>query len=144
MADRAGFLQFLRAAGITVAALPDNSTYIDSALALSVEVVYSPMQDASPLLYDQAVYNLGTSNLIEMAADQIGSTFFADVRKSFNMAGFMPGVIQASADESTSTTMLVPEFMKNLTLADLQYLKNPWGRAYLAIAQRIGTLWGMT
>jgi hypothetical protein len=40
--------------------------------------------------------------------------------------------------------MLNPEVMNNLTFADLQTLKTPWGRIYLGIAQDVGTLWGVT
>jgi hypothetical protein len=40
--------------------------------------------------------------------------------------------------------LLNPEAMKTFTLANLQNLKTPWGREYLAIAQRAGTTWGLT
>jgi len=52
--------------------------------------------------------------------------------------------VGASEDEATSQTLLTPEAMKGLTLADLQNLKTPWGRQYLAFAQSYGTLWGIT
>lgn len=144
MATKAGFLAFLRAAGFTTTVLPDASADIDTALALSIEIVYLGIQDASTMLYDQAVYNLATSNLIEMAADQTGQTFFADLRTKFNILNFVPGLISETSDENTSESLLNPDFMKKLTIADLQYLKTPYGRAYLAIAQRVGTMWGMT
>jgi hypothetical protein len=144
MANRAGFVQFIRAAGIDSASLPDASTYIDAALALSIEIVYEPMASASPLMYDQAVYNLGMSTLVETAPDQTNKTTFFDLRKSFNINGFVPGVVQSSGDEGTYSSMLVPDFFKNLTFADLQYIKTPWGRAYMAIAQRVGSLWGVS
>ena len=145
MANRAGFLSFLRTSvGLTSAQLPDNSTDIDSALALSLEIVYSGIQQVSQLMYDQAVYNLGMSNLIEFANDQAGQTYFATARKTYNISGFVPGVISSTSDEGTSEGLLNPEVMKNLALSDLQYLKNPWGRQYLAIAQRVGSGWGMS
>jgi hypothetical protein len=144
MATKAGFLAFLRAAGFTTVVLPDASTDIDTALALSLEIVYLGILDASPLYYDQAVYNLATSNLIELAQDQTGQTFFSALRTKFNILNFVPGLISSTADENTSESLLNPEFMKKLTIADLQYLKTPYGRAYLAIAQRIGSVWGMT
>jgi len=145
MANRAGFLAFIRnSMGITVAQLPDLSTDIDAAFNLSVALVYAPIEQASPLIYDSAVYNLGGANLIEFASDQTGQTFFADQRKNFNINGFVPGVIQSASDESTSSSMLIPDFMKNLTMADLQYIKTPWGRTYLSYAQRIGPVWGMS
>jgi hypothetical protein len=104
--------------------------------------VYQPIQIASPLLYDNAVYNLGMSNLIEFTPDQIGRTMFATLRKTYSILAFKPGVVQSSGDEGTNTSLLVPDFMKNLTMADLQYIKTPWGRAYMAIAQRVGPVWG--
>ena len=144
MVTRAGFLAFIRAQGITTADLPDASAYVDSSMALAIEIVYTPMQAASPLMYDNAVYNLGMSNLVEFAPDQTGRTTFKDLRKNYNINGFIPGVVQSSGDEGTNTSMLVPDFMKNLTMADLQYIKTPWGRTYMGIAQRIGPLWGRT
>lgn len=144
MVDRAGFLVFIRAAGITTAQLPDASPDIDAALALSLAIVYEGIQIASTLMYENAVYNLGLSNLIEFATDQTGQTFFKDQRGIYNIDGFVPGVISSSSDEGTSQSLLNPEFLKNLMLSDLQYLKTPWGRQYLSIAQRIGTVWGVS
>jgi len=144
MADRTGFLAFIRATGVTTAQLPDASTDIDSALALSIAIVYIRIQEVSPLIYDSAVYNLAFSNLIEFATDQPAQTFFADQRKNFNILGFVPGVISSTSDEGTSESLLNPEFMQKLSLADLQYLKTPWGRQYLSIAQRVGPIWGMS
>jgi hypothetical protein len=144
MADRIGFLAFIRGTGITTAQLPDASPDIDNALALSIAIVYIGIQQASSLMYDQAVYNLGMSNLVEFATDQSGQTTFTTLRASYNIMGFVPGVISSTSDEGTSESLLNPDFMKQLTLADLQYIKTPWGRAYLAIAQRIGPVWGMS
>jgi len=145
MATRALFLANIRGSmGITTVQLPDASTDIDAALNLALALVYAPMQNASQLIYDSAVYNLGGSNLIEFASDQTGQTFFADMRKKFNINGFVPGAIQSASDEGTSESMLIPDFMKNLTMADLQYIKTPWGRTYLSYAQRIGPMWGIS
>lgn len=145
MPTRAGFLLFIRGSmGINSTVLPDNSTDIDGAFALATETVYQPMAQASALLYDLSVYNLGGALLIEFASDQTGQTFFADARTKFNINGFAPGVIAATSDETSSETLLNPEFMKNLMMADLQYIKTPWGRAYMGYAQRIGTCWGIS
>jgi hypothetical protein len=142
MVTRGGYLTFLRAQGITATYLPDNSPDVDSSLALAVEIVYTGINDVSPMLYDNAVYNLATSNLIEFATDQTGQTFFADLRTKYKINSFVAGLVSASGDESTSQTLTVPDWMKNISLADLQYLKTPWGRQYMSIAQRTGTLWG--
>ena len=144
MADRTGFLAFIRATGVSTAQLPDASPDIDSALALSVAIVYIRIQEVSQSIYDSAVYNLAFSNLIEFASDQPAQTFFADQRSKFNILGFVPGVISSTSDEGTSESLLNPDFMRGLSMADLQYLKTPWGRQYLSIAQRVGPIWGMS
>jgi|ERR1700747_852875 len=71
-------------------------------------------------------------------------TYFATLRRQFNLAGFVPGVISASNDESTGQSILNPEFMKGLTLGNLQNLKTPYGRQYLAFAQDYGQIWGVS
>ena len=144
MADRAGFLAFIRAQGITAAQLPDASSDIDSALALSLEIVNDDIQSISTLMYNHAVYNLGVSNLIEFASDQPGSTFFADQRVKYKVAGFVGGVVSSTSDEATSTTLATPDWLQRASISELQYLKNPWGRHYVEIAQRMGSLWGST
>jgi hypothetical protein len=53
-------------------------------------------------------------------------------------------VVSSSADVSTSESLLVPDAAKGFQFADLQYLKTPYGRAYLGYAQRYGQLWGIT
>ena len=71
-------------------------------------------------------------------------TYFATLRRQFNIGGFRAGVISASNDESTGESILNPEFMKTLTLGNLQNLKTPWGRQYLAFAQDLGSVWGIS
>lgn len=75
-----------------------------------------------------------------MATEQ----FFADLRRDFKISAFAPGVIASTSDLTTSAAIDNPEFFKNLTLSDLQMLKTPFGRAYLAIAMAYGTIWGLT
>ena len=58
--------------------------------------------------------------------------------------GIRAGVISASNDESTGESVLNPEFMKTLTLGNLQNLKTPWGRQYLAFAMDFGETWGIS
>lgn len=71
-------------------------------------------------------------------------TYFAMLRRQFNLAGFVPGAISASNDESTGQSILNPDFMKSLTLGNLQNLKTPYGRQYLAFAQDYGQIWGVS
>ncbi len=141
----AGFTAFLyNVAGFPSGALPDTSAVIPMALNVALEIVNLQMALVSPTIYTLAVYNLGASNVLNYAQDQSGQTYFADLRKQFNTYGFTAGVISSTADESTSESLLTPEFMKGLTLANLQQLKDPWGRQYLAFAQSSGTLWGIS
>lgn len=151
---RAGFLVFIRAVmGIDSAILPDNSAWIDFSLGLSLEWVNTQIGSLSSVIYTQAVYNLGGSFLLNYTPDQSGATpvagseppaaFFAFTRRQLNVNGFVAGVIQSAGDEGTNESMVVQKAFETLTLADLQQLKDPYGRAYLAIAQQMGDLWGL-
>lgn len=130
--------------GVPVEALPDDSPYIDYALAISIETVYDAINQASAILYTAAVYNLAGSNLIAIAQDTPPSTYWADLRKQYSIFAFVAGVIQSAGDEGTNESMTVPDWAKELTLANLRQLKDPFGREYLAIAQSTGPLWGLT
>lgn len=150
----AGFIAFVRnVMGISTAVLPDASASIPLAYAVAIEIVNQQLAIASSLMYSYAVYNLGGDNLINYAQDLDGAppvagsdppqAYFAYARKRFNIYGFVSGVIQSASDEATSESMVVQEAAKNFTLADLQALKTPWGRQYLAIAQKYGpAIWG--
>ena len=160
----AGFLAFVRnTMGISAIILPDASPVIGMALAVSLAIVnraFKAVGSCSPALpgvpavsiYTLMVYNLAGSNLINYAQDQPGAKpvegsklpFFQDMREKLDINGFVSGVIESSSDNGTGNSMVVQEAAKNFTLADLQYLKDPWGRQYLAFAQRFGTLWGIT
>ena len=129
--------------GIPAAALPDVSPAIQAAYDMSIETV-NLLLTIAPLSYTSAVYNLGTDLLINYAQDVPPSTYFADARLAFKINSFVPGVVNSASDNGTSTGLMVPDFFKDLTLSDLQHMKTPWGRAYLAIAQKTGTLWGVS
>lgn len=145
MVTRDGFLAFIRdIMGIDSIVLPDNSPYIDLSLDLAKEIVNPVINEVSTLIFDQATYNLAGDTLINIAQDQTGQTYFADVRKTWNINGFVAGVVQSAGDESTNESLSVPDFVKGLTLSDLQNLKTPYGRQYLAYAMRWGTNWGLS
>jgi hypothetical protein len=96
------------------------------------------------LIYMLAVYNLGASNLLNWFPDTPPSTFFADARKGYGINSFVAGVVTASSDEGTSNSLTTPEWASNLTIANLQQLKDPFGRQYLAFAADYGSLWGIS
>lgn len=140
-----GFLIWVRGQmEITTAQLPDDSPWVGYAFNIATDIVNQSIAQASPTIYMLAVYNLGGSNLLNFAPDQAGQTYFATARKTFKLLNFTPGLTASSSDESTSTSLLNQEFMKGLTLANLQNLKDPYGRQYLAFAQTYGPLWGLT
>lgn len=79
-----------------------------------------------------------------LAGAQVSELYFYRARAAFGINRVSVGVVTSAGDQGTSTGLLNPEFMQNLTLADLQYLKTPYGQAYVSIAQRFGRLWGLT
>lgn len=139
---------------ISTAVLPDSSPWIPFAYQIALDLVNATIAAVSSDMYALAVYNLGGSNLLEYAQDLPGAPnvllsqppapYFANARQVFNLNSFVPGVITASTDEATSQTLVVQEAAKNFTMADLQYLKTPYGRTYLSIAQKYGQLWGVS
>lgn len=129
---------------IPEAALPSGSPVIGYAFETACAIVLKQIQGISPFLYEVAVYNLAASILIQYAPDQPGQTYFADYRKAHGIGIFTPGIIQSSSDSGTSQSWMIPDALKNLSLADLQNLKNPYGLAYLQIAQSYGAIWGLT
>lgn len=153
---QAGFLTFVRnVMGITTIVLPDTSDVIPTAYQVAVELANPVIAKASPTMYTLAVYNLAGSNLINFAQDLPGAAiyknfndeplaYFAYFRAFWKINDFVTGIVQASSDTSTSVTLEVQDALKNLTLMDLQTLKDPFGRQYLSIAQQFGTLWGLT
>jgi hypothetical protein len=146
----AGFIDFIRGVmGIDPLLLPDNSPAIEWAYANALMIVNptlglvgvkSPIETT---LYIEAVYNLGGDNIINYAPDQPGRTYFADLRRSMNITSFAAGLVQSASDSGTSDSLAVPDALKNLTISQLQNMKTPWGRRYLAIAQTYGTMWGV-
>lgn len=129
---------------IPTTALPDASPWIHIAYCISMDTVVCEMQQIAPFIYAQAVYYLAGSTLLNFAPDTPPSTFFADYRKANGMLSFVAGVISESHDETTGQSMLVADWFKNLTMANLQQLKDPYGRQYLAWAQDFGSLWGVS
>ena len=145
MPTLAGYIAWIYSViGIPPTELPSNSPVIAMSFNISLEIVNLALSQVSPTIYELAVYNLAGDSLLNYAPNQPNSTYFSELRQQLDLTGFVPGVISGSSDESTSQTILTPDAMKNLTLMDLQNLKTPYGRQYLAFAQAYGTLWGLT
>ncbi len=141
MPELAGFILFIRnTMGVNADALADDDPAVSLSWSMSLDWVNRQIACISPVLYSQAVYNLAASFLLNFSPE----VAFGPVREKLGINNFTAGVISASSDESTSQTRVVSDALKNLSLAALQQLKDPYGRWYLAIAQQYGDLWGLT
>jgi hypothetical protein len=141
----AGFIAWTRdVMGIPTTAIPDNSQGYAYAYQIALDLVPLDFSQASPDIYTLTVYNFGGSQLLQIQPDIVGQTWFADARAAYHINSFVAGVIDTSADSSTSQHMLVGKGLQNLSLVDLQLLKDPYGRQALAWMQTLGTLWGLT
>jgi len=140
-----GFIAWSRAVmGVPTTAIADND--IGYAYAFQIAINLVPMDFAiySPDIYTITVYNWGGSNLLQFQQDIAGQTFFTTARASYGMNNFVAGVINSAGDVSTSESLTIGKGLQNLTLLDLQAIKNPYGRQALAYMQTLGTLWGIT
>lgn len=137
MPTLAGFIAWARSAmGISTTVLPDDSPWFSYAFDVACGLVNKALATVPPV-YELAVYNLAGSNLLNYAP----GAFFDAAREQWNLTSFVSGEVESTADDGTSVTMVVPDALRTLTVADLQYLKDPYGRQYLAFAQDYGTLW---
>jgi hypothetical protein len=146
MPTLSGYLLFIRGLmGISSTYLPDASADITTSYNLALEIVNLNMAGISSTVYTACVYNLAGDILINIAVDQTGQTFFADLRTRFGINSFTPGVVSESHDGTSGQSLLNPDFMGSLTLSNLQNLKTPYGRQYLAYAQSLGPVaWGVS
>lgn len=156
-----GFVTFIaQVMGITTQQLPSDSPVIPLAYNVAIQTVNillgacpTPGADPTlPSLYALAVYNLAGDRLLNWAQDPTnapiykdGLPFFAYIRKTLNLTGFVPGVIQSTNDLTTGGSYVVPDAFQNMTIGDLQNLKTTYGRTYLALAQDYGPSdWGLS
>lgn len=145
-----GYRQWVRGImEVPVAVLPDNSIYLEMSYDISLEIVNRYLDIASPNIYTIAVYNLGGDYLVNITQDNATlpspqNTYWTNLRNSLQVNSFVPGIIDNAEDQETSAGLELLASMKNLTIADLQQLKTPWGRVYLGIAQSVGSMWGLT
>ena len=140
-----GYITFLRnIVGISTTILPDNSPVIEWSYNFSTntctELLALVPNTPGNFLYITAVYNLATDTLLTNAHDQTGQTFFSEYQQKYQLRAFVPGVISSASDESTSSSMVVPKAAEGFTIQNLQNLKTPYGREYLAIVQSVGSL----
>ena len=135
--------------GISTTSLPTTSPAIGYAYNVALAIVGQLWSCINPLIYTLMVYNLGGDNLINFAPDSLLGTppdkFFSTYRAANNITDFCAGVVNSAGDQGTSGSLTVGKGLQNLTLSNLQNLKTPWGRTYLAFAQRSGmNPWGVS
>lgn len=141
----ADFTTFVYDQGVTTAVLPTDSVYLGYAFEHAFNSALTPPSDLAPIIYVIAVYDLGMHRLIKITQDVSGSTYFKVLRINFRIGSFLAGVLASSSDEGTSGNLDVASPLKNLMLSDLDLLKTPYGRDYLAYAQTYGpTVWGIS
>jgi hypothetical protein len=154
------YLDFVRKSmGIGIAILPDTSVWLPATYNLSLDIVninLSAVPQVGSLTYPNqyalAVYNLAGDRLIALTPDDPlvlypGTTvpYFEYLRNKFSVDSFVAGVVTYTSDVATSASFQVSDWMKTLSLSDLENLKTPWGRRYMAIAQQYGpTVVGIT
>ena len=132
------FTAFCYAQGVPTSDLPDTSPYLAWALDYGQALTLYVPPPLPSKIYVLAVYNLSFHRLLKIAQDQQGQTFFTDQRAAFSLLSFVTGPVASSGDVSTNQVLVVPEWMKNMTMATNDLLKTPWGRAYLEYAQSYG------
>ena len=143
--SEADFILFCRnVAGITTTVMPDGDPGFDYAYAFALQWIPQTLNCVSGVMYTAAIYNWGVSLLIEFQQDQAGQTFFADLRKQFGVNNFVAGVIQSTSDETTSDTLEIGTALANMNIADLQRVKDPFGRRALSMMSALGPLWGLS
>jgi hypothetical protein len=99
--------------------------------------------------YTLAVYNCAGHIQIKITPDQvvnnISRDYFKGLRKEYGLLNLSVGLVQSTSDNSTSSVFAVSDSMKQLTLTDLDFIRTPWGRAYMQYAQDAGpTVWGLS
>jgi len=133
----ADFTTFCQNQGIVASYTTSSSDYFQWAFDWAQnDAMTCPQMPAQ--LYVLAVYNLGADRLIRIAQDDGQGTFYQTQRQQFGVLQFKPGVVMAGGDESTSQTLVVPDWYRAIPLGAQEQLKTPWGREYLAYAQMYG------
>lgn len=127
-----------------------NSPYPQYALNRAIALVpcYSGAVDG--ITYTLAVYNCATAALFLITPNTQPSTYFSDARQSgvstnfpnggFNLNAPPVGMVIGSSDEGTSSTLVQPEWAKNLTITQIVFTKTPWGQQYLGYLQEAGSV----
>jgi len=136
--------------------VPASSPQVTYAFNFALQWVNTDLANVPGLqgawtIYAQAVYNLAADTLIAWQPDGAEDPIYKDnqqywawLRTKYNVLAFVPGIVQSTSDEGTSSSYLLPRGYEGYTIAEIQNTKTPYGRNYLGIAQSYGTLWDIT
>ena len=134
----ADFVVFALAQGVPSADLVSPYTYASWALGYAQNVALTAPCDLPAIVYVMAVYNLAFHQMLKTSPDQSGQTFFADIRKTYSLLSFVTGPIASTNDVSTGNAMVIPEWMKSMTIQANDLIRTVWGLSYLDYAQCYG------
>jgi hypothetical protein len=147
----AGFTTFVVNQGIPATVIGPTSEWLVWAFNFAISTVNLKLQAVVGPQYMLAVYYLGMDFLVNWAPDPATPVFYvtadgqttttpwmAYLRQVNETLDNVPGVVSSTADESTSVSMELIAAYENFTIANLQQLKTPWGRAYLGLAAAVG------
>ncbi|MDR8054214.1 hypothetical protein [Burkholderia cenocepacia] len=139
-----GYLQYLRnVVGVPVAALPDDSVYITLSYEIGLSLTPCGFNRASSSIYELMVYACATSFLLNNTPDQLNQSWFDQVRTKYGLLDSFNGIITSAGDQGTNAAAVVPDWVKRATLAELQWMKDPFGRQFLGFLQMAGSNWAL-
>ena len=116
-----------------------------TSFTVAMAIVNDALAQATPATYVLAVYNLAMDRLVRFAPDQQNQTYFSGLRTQFNLVSTSVGAVASASDQGTSASIANPEWMRQMTMRDIQTLRTPWGREYMGFAQAWGPfVWGLS
>lgn len=132
------FTTYVYAQGVPSADLPSGSQYLDWALGYAIGITLVPPACMPAIEYTIACYNAGMHQLLKIAQDETGQTFFTTARTTFGLNAFVFGVSTSASDNGTSNTLATPDFIKSSTLQTIDFMRTPWGRDFVEYQQSYG------
>ena len=140
-----GFIAWAQAVmGIPTTAMSPTDPGWNYAYVVALDIVPRDFAATVPDIYTLTVYNWAGSQLLQFQQDYLGQTYFAQLRTQFGINNFVAGVVNAAGDVSTHEALSVGHGLRDLSLLDLQRIKDPYGRVALSYMQQLGTLWGLS
>lgn len=140
-----GFIAWAQAVmGIPTTAMSPDDPGWNYAYVIAKDIVPTDFANTVKDIYTLTVYNWGGSQLLQFQQDYSGQTYFTTLRNQFGINNFVAGVINAAGDVSTNEALSIGHGLRDLSLLDLQRIKDPYGRVALSYMQQLGTLWGLT